>query len=180
MDNKNLPQVPTKFENEAELDTIRKKFNVDENRFWKGVQFVTLILDGHAKTKSYMAVTGCDNTTARKNAGSLHRAKWIQEVQRFMTPDDNTLYIGEIKDIIAANMEIIRDRASSPREIAECTKALQPYIKIAKLELDVTEEIKISAGESITTQLNQQLKQLSNSGKMINEDGDIIDVEPIQ
>lgn len=169
-----------KVENEAELETIRKKFSIDEKRFKLGVAFVTSYLDHGNKTKAYEEASGCSKEVARKNAGSLHRGKWIQELIRYMTPEDSTLYVGEIKDIIFANMEIIRDRGSSPREIAECTKALQPYIKAAKLELEMELEIKASIGESNVVKLNESLKQLAGAGKMINEHGDIIDVTIIE
>lgn len=176
----NKPQVPTKVENEQELEAIRRRFSIDEERFKKGVSFVSFYLDHGNKTQAYMEATGCSKETARKSAGSLHRGKWIQELIRYMTPEDNTLYVGEIKDIIAANMEIIRDRASSPREIAECTKALQPYIKAAKLELEMEMDIKVSAGESIVSKMDTQLAQLVDMGKMVNENGDIVDVEVIE
>ena len=175
-----LPEVPSTIENQAELEVIRRKFNIEEKRFWKGVNFVNYILEGYSKVKAYEAVSGCDTNTARKNAGSLHRAKWIQEVQRFLTPDENTLYTGEIKDIINANMAIIRDRGSSPREIAECTKALQPFIKIAKMELQIENEITVSQGQSTVERLNEQLKQLAGMGKMVSDTKDIIDVTPIE
>ena len=97
-----------------------------------------------------------------------------------MTPDDNTLYIGDIKTIIATGMDIINDKGSSAREKTDAMKALQPYIKQAKLALEIEENIKISMGESTVTKIDTQLKQLIGFGKMVNEDGDIIDVQYIE
>lgn len=178
-DNPKLPAT-IKVENRAELETIRRKFDIDEVRFEKGVAFVSAYLDHGNKTRAYQDVTGCDKQTARQSAGSLFRGKWIQELLRFMTPDERTLYVGEIKDIIEAGMDIIRDRGASNRDKSEAMKALQPYIKQAKLEVEMDVEIKASVGESITSKISSQLKFLSEQGKMINEDGDIIDVEPIE
>lgn len=178
-DNKNLPST-RKVENRAELETIRRRFDIDEVRFEKGVMFVSAYLDHGNKTRAYQEITGCDKQTARQSAGSLFRGKWIQELLRFMQPDERTLYVGEIKDIIEAGMEIIRDRGASNRDKSEAMKALQPYIKQAKLDVDVDVEIKASVGESIASKISNQVKALAASGKMINEDGDIIDVEPIE
>lgn len=168
-----------KIENRQELEAIKRKFNIPEDRFEKGVLFAHYITEGDNKVVAYQRVTGSGKDTARKNAGSLFKGKWIQELIRFMTPDDNTLYVGEIKDIIAEGMSIIRDRGSSARDKTEAMKALQPYIKQAKLDIEIDGNISISNGESTVAKLDGQLKQLVGLGKMVNEAGDIIDVEVI-
>lgn len=175
----NLKDVPW-IENKEELVAIQKKFNIPEDRFVKGVLFAHYITEGDNKTVAYQKVTGCDKDKARQNSGSLFKGKWIQDLIRFMTPDDNTLYIGDIKTIIATGMDIINDKGSSAREKTDAMKALQPYIKQAKLALEIEENIKISMGESTVTKIDTQLKQLVGFGKMVNEDGDIIDVDYIE
>lgn len=174
-----LKDVPW-IENKEELVAIQRKFNIPEDRFVKGVLFAHYITEGDNKTVAYQKVTGCDKDKARQNSGSLFKGKWIQDLIRFMTPDDNTLYIGDIKTIIATGMDIINDKGSSAREKTDAMKALQPYIKQAKLALEIEENIKISMGESTVTKIDTQLKQLVGFGKMVNEDGDIIDVDYIE
>lgn len=174
-----LKDVPW-IENKEELVAIQKKFNIPEDRFVKGVLFAHYITEGDNKTVAYQKVTGCDKDKARQNSGSLFKGKWIQDLIRFMTPDDNTLYIGDIKTIIATGMDIINDKGSSAREKTDAMKALQPYIKQAKLALEIEENIKVSMGESTVTKIDTQLKQLVGFGKMVNEDGDIIDVDYIE
>lgn len=174
-----LKDVPW-IENKEELVAIQRKFNIPEDRFIKGVLFAHYITEGDNKTVAYQKVTGCDKDKARQNSGSLFKGKWIQDLIRFMTPDDNTLYIGDIKTIIATGMDIINDKGSSAREKTDAMKALQPYIKQAKLALEIEENIKVSMGESTVTKIDTQLKQLVGFGKMVNEDGDIIDVDYIE
>ena len=174
-----LKDVPW-IENKEELVAIQRKFNIPEDRFVKGVLFAHYITEGDNKTVAYQKVTGCDKDKARQNSGSLFKGKWIQDLIRFMTPDDNTLYIGDIKTIIATGMDIINDKGSSAREKTDAMKALQPYIKQAKLALEIEENIKVSMGESTVTKIDTQLKQLVGFGKMVNEDGDIIDVDYIE
>ena len=174
-----LKDVPW-IENKEELVAIQRKFNIPEDRFVKGVLFAHYITEGDNKTVAYQKVTGCDKDKARQNSGSLFKGKWIQDLIRFMTPDDNTLYIGDIKTIIATGMDIINDKGSSAREKTDAMKALQPYIKQAKLALEIEENIKVSMGESTVTKIDTQLKQLIGFGKMVNEDGDIIDVQYIE
>lgn len=174
-----LKDVPW-IENKEELVAIQRKFNIPEDRFVKGVLFAHYITEGDNKTVAYQKVTGCDKDKARQNSGSLFKGKWIQDLIRFMTPDDNTLYIGDIKTIIATGMDIINDKGSSAREKTDAMKALQPYIKQAKLALEIEENIKVSMGESTVAKIDTQLKQLVGFGKMVNEDGEIIDVQYIE
>ena len=174
-----LKDVPF-IENKEELIVIQKRFAIPDDRFLKGVLFAHYITDGDSKVVAYQKVTGCDKDKARQNAGSLFKGKWIQELIRFMTPDDNTLYIGDIKTIIATGMDIINDKGSSAREKTDAMKALQPYIKQAKLAVEIEENIKVSMGESTVVKIDSQLKQLVGFGKMVNEDGEIIDVQYVE
>ena len=174
-----LKDVPW-IENKEELVAIQRRFNIPEDRFVKGVLFAHYITEGDNKTVAYQKVTGCNKDKARQNSGSLFKGKWIQELIRFMTPDDNTLYIGDIKTIIATGMDIINDKGSSAREKTDAMKALQPYIKQAKLALEIEENIKVSMGESTVTKIDSQLKHLVGLGKMVREDGEIVDVQYIE
>lgn len=174
-----LKDVPF-IENKEELVAIQRKFNIPEDRFVKGVLFAHYITEGDNKVVAYQKVANCDKDKARQNAGSLFKGKWIQELIRFMTPDDNTLYIGDIKTIIASGMDIINDKGSSAREKTDAMKALQPYIKQAKLAVEIEENIKISIGETTVAKIGEQLKQLVGVGKMVDEKGEIIDVQYIE
>lgn len=174
-------EIVVLLEDKDALDIIRSRFNIEEKRFLMGVDFASKILDGDmSKNLAYVEAFGVDKETARTLSSQLHRAKWIQELLRYLRPDQDTLYTGEIKDIIKNGMEIIRDNRASNRDKSEAMKALQPYLKEEKLrlEVDITHEVKEST--SVVTKLNDKILQLASIGKMLNEAGDIIDVELIE
>ena len=176
-----LKDVPW-IENKEELVAIQRRFNIPEDRFVKGVLFAHYITEGDNKTVAYQKVTGCDKDKARQNSGSLFKGKWIQELIRFMTPDDNTLYIGDIKTIIATGMDIILDKGSSAREKTDAIKALQPYIKYqnSKSEQEVSKASSDLEALSFMSKVIEATKELSNKGKMVASNGEIIDVELIE
>lgn len=173
-------EVVALLEDKDSLEVIRKRFNVEEVKFQKGLEFVQLVMDGTSKNKSYVEVFKVDTETAKKVSSQFHRGKWIQALIAYLRPDEDSLYFGEIKAIIAKGMEIVNNPRSSAREKTEAMKALQPYIKAehAKIEIDVN--VATTTGDSIVTQLTDKIAMLSHAGKMVDESGEIIDVKPIE
>ena len=54
------------LEDKEALDIIRSRFNVKEDRFFRGVDFVSKVLDGDmSKNKAYMLAFDVDIETAR-------------------------------------------------------------------------------------------------------------------
>jgi len=178
---KKIVPVPN-IENREEMLSIKRKFNIPDDRWDKGVLFAHYITEGHNKVAAYELTTGCNKEAARRNAGSLFKGKWIQELIRFMSPDDCTLYVGETRDIIAAGMEIIRDRGSSNREKSDAMKALQPYIKAEKLRLndDLSKDNQLTEALSFMSKVVEATKELATRDKMVSSDGRIVDVEIIE
>lgn len=166
-----------------DLILIKQRLNVDEEKFWKGVHYAQRIQDGLKQNAAYAEAFGVDAKEASKTSSQFHRGKWVQELIRFFRPDEETLYIGEIKTIIAKGMEMIKDPRSSNREKTEAMKALQPYIKAEKAAEQINiEELNVVAtsGETIVQTLDQKLQAIADDGKMVDENGDIIDVVPIE
>lgn len=159
----------------SELETFRKQFNVEPDRFQKAVRFCEQVLEGGVKYKIYAEVFEVDNDKAKTLAGQFHRTKWVQELILFMRPNEHSLYFGERKRIIQAGMSIIDNASASNRDKTEAMKALQPFIKAEIAENDNEEAIE-RVGESISNKLTKQIEQLAKRGLMINDKGDIIEV----
>jgi len=167
---------------ESELDGIKFHFGIKDEMFAKGVKFASLVAEGSNRTQAMMDSWDIDKASARSKAGEFFRRKWIQELIRYFKPDEETLYIGEIESIIKTGMEMIKDPRRDDRVKIEAMKALQPYIKVAvtKQESEITVKHEISAGDVKMTKMTDAIAQLTNSGKMIDETGSVIDVEFVQ
>jgi len=165
------------LEDKEILKTIRSKFNIDEPRFLMGLTYVGLTLDGNmSKTKAYSQAFKADAATAAKVSAQFHRAKWIQELIMHLRPADNSLYLSEIKKIIGTGMTIVHDSSATHRERIDAMKALQPYIKAEKLVQNATGDMAESEVLSVIAKLDNSIKLLASAGKMVNENGEIIDV----
>jgi len=163
------------------LRQIRQKFNIEEGRFLKGLTYVGLTLDGTmSKTKAYATAFDAKAEEASKVSSQFHRAKWIQELLLYMRPEDNSLYLSEIKRIIGTNMAIINDKTATHREKIDATKALQPYIKAEKKIMEMNYSQADTTGQSLVAQLGAKIDLLVNAGYMVNEEGNIVDVGIIE
>lgn len=162
------------------LDGIKKHYRIKDDRFNAGLEFASLVVDGTAKVVAYEQAFKCDRKFAVSSATTLFRAKWIQELIRYMQTDDGVEYISEVKQTIAVLMQIIKDPRASYREKTEASKALQPYIKQerAKLEVDIKAD-----GEDVKGMISglvDATKTLASQDKMISPAGEIIDVDLIE
>jgi len=173
-------EVAVLLEDKEALNVIRDRFKVKADRFEKGLEFVQLVLDGMSKGKAYSTVFEVDSKKASTVSSQLHRSKWIQELIKYLRPDEDSLYFGETKRIIGRGMEIINNPKSSNRDVTDAIKALQPFIKAEKQRLEVDITIAENTGASIVTQLNDKIALLADAGKMVNELGEVIDVELIE
>ena len=173
-------EIVALIEDEVALEVLRKRLNVEETKFQKGLTFVQNVLDGETKNKAYVIAFGVDTDTAKKVSSQFHRGKWIQALIAYLRPEEDSLYIGEIKTIIAKGMEIIKNPRASAREKTEAMKALQPYIKAERVQLEVDVDITDTTGASIVSQLTDKIALLANNGKMVGNNGEVIDVKPIE
>ena len=168
------------LEDKDALEVLRKRFNVKEDRFPFGVTFVQKIMDGMSKNKAYVETFGCTIDVAKKTSSQFHRSKWVQELIKYLRPDEDSLYFGETKAIIGRGMQIVNDPRSTPREITEAMKALQPYIKAEKQRIEVEVDLNVTTGASVVSTLNDKIAALVSQGKMIAANGEIIDVAVIE
>jgi len=167
-------------ESKLELESFRRQFDIEEDRFYKAVTFCEEIIDAkEPKNRIYARVFGVPKEEANKVASQFHRAKWVQELILFLRPDEGSLYFGERKRIIAAGMAIIDNPDESARNKTEAMKALTPYIKQEKLENELNINVE-TKGESTAAGITKQLEDLAEQGKMIGDDGKIIDVVVIE
>ena len=177
-----LENLPTEVEEDKNLTAIKEHFRIKDIMFDKGVQYVSKVLDGDSRTVAYCKAFEVEKSAGRSNSGEFHRRKWVQEVFRYMQPDEGTLYIGDIESIVKTAMEMIKDPRRDDRVKIEAMKAVQPFIKQMVQREETT--IKIIAeqnpAEAIMTQMTKQIAELSNSGKMVNPSGEIVDVELVQ
>lgn len=164
-----------------ELEAFRKQFNVtDKDRFDKAVMFCEKLLEGGTMSAIYADVFGVPIEKARTLAGGFHRNKWVQELLLFLRPDEQSLYFGERKKIIARGMQIINDPSSSNRDVTEAIKALQPYIKQEKMEHELKLNTTATAGQSLNVIIADKIQELAHSGRMIDKSGDVIDMDIIE
>lgn len=156
------------------LEGIKNHYRITDERFQSGLEFASLVVDGVAKVVAYETAFKCSREFAVSSSTTLFRAKWIQELIRYMQTDDSVEYISEVKHTIAVLMQIIKDPRATYREKTEASKALQPYIKQerAKLEIDLT--MRTDEG-SMIDKVVALAKGLANQGKMIDKSGDIVD-----
>lgn len=161
------------------LEGIKNHYRITDERFQSGLEFASLVVDGVAKVVAYEQAFKCDRQFAISSATTLFRAKWIQELIRYMQTDDGVEYITEVKHTIAVLMQIIKDPRATYREKTEASKALQPYIKQERAKLEVEVKMQDDDQRSLIEKLVQTASNLSAQGKMIGHKGDIIDVELI-
>jgi len=159
------------------LEAIRRKYNITPERFIDGYNFAVEVNDGKSRVEAYEIAFGVDKASATRSATNLFRAKWIQDLIRLTLIPDETMYIKNRSDTIKELMKIINDPIASPREKTDAAKALQPYIKEQKVGIDLNAQIEVNEGEDTMTKLVSAIGLLTQSGKMISNKGEIIDVE---
>ncbi len=167
------------LENRPDLEKIRERHNIDKERFIRGIIFAEFIVNGENGTNSYKWAFDCDEMTARMNAGTLRNTKWVQDLIINLRPDENTLYFGEIRQIIRKGMAIIDNPNAEDKDIISAMNALAKYVKVSKVVLN-DEEKMVSDATKLMTGLIKGIEHLSRDNKMINEDGNIIDVPVLE
>jgi hypothetical protein len=159
----------------VELESIRKTLNVgDFERYYRAVNYCEKVLDGMPQSKAYAEAFDLDIAKAKTVSSRFHRSNWVQELILWMKPDDQSLNIGQIKRVIEEGMRIIDDITASNRDKTEAMKALQPYIKAEKLEQELRAQ-EASISETVAQSIDKKIEDLAERGKMIGENGDIIE-----
>ncbi len=174
-----VPTVIEQSKEQEDFNLIKKKFGIKDDSFEQGIIFAQLVVDGMSRKKAYEQTFNVDKDNAQANASSYFRRKWIQELIRYLTPNDSTLYIGEIKTIIDRGMSIIRDGRASNREVTEAMKALQPYLKQEQVKLALELDASVGEGIGAIQSLMQGINAITEQRKMIGNNGEIVDVELI-
>ncbi len=167
------------LENKPELKKIQERHNIDKERFVRGVIFAEFIVNGENGTNSYKWAFDCDEMTARMNAGTLRNTKWVQDLIINLRPDENTLYFGEIRQIIRKGMAIIDNPNAEDKDIISAMNALAKYVKVSKPIVN-EEELIASDAVKLITGLVSGIERLVGEEKMIDKHGTIIDVPVLE
>jgi len=165
--------------NQPDLEIIMDKHDVPKERFVRGVIFAEYIVNGENANNAYSWAFECDKREASTKSTNLRNSKWVQELILYFKPDENTLYFGEIRQIIRKGMNIIDDPMSEPKDIISAMNALSKYIKTTKSNQEEDEKLSSDATKMITG-LMEGIAQLVDKDKMINKHGVIIDVPLLQ
>jgi len=171
-------QMIQKYEmicNDSDLLAIQSKFNIDEERFVQGVIFAENIVRGESANNSYALAFDCELKEANTKSSNLRNSKWIQEIIKYIKPDQETLYFGEIRQIIRKGMEIIDNPYSEVKDKVAAMNALAKYIK-TQTNKNQNEQAKISDSGKLIVELMKGIAELGLNDKMIGRDGTIIDV----
>ena len=165
---------------QRELEYLRKMLAIkDEVKFYKAVDYVRLVIDGEKRTLAYAKAFGIPISKANTVASNFHKSKWVQEIFVALRPDQESLYFGEIKQIIKVGMDIIDDKDGKPRDKIEAMKALQPYIKAEQAKSEADNAMN-TAEKTVAELLDEKIEALAKSGMMVSTSGDIIDLDEIE
>ena len=160
---------------QPELIAIKEKHNIQDERFVRGVIFSEYIVNGESANTAYTYAFEVDRKEAAKYSANLRNSKWIQELILYFRPDENTLYFGEIRQIIRKGMAIIDNPMSEDKDVISAMNALAKYVKVSKSVKD-HEDSSISDATQMIAGLMEGIAQLADKDKMIDKHGKIIDV----
>ena len=160
---------------QPELIAIKEKHNVEEERFVRGVIFAEYIVNGDSANSAYTYAFDCTKKEASMKSANLRGTKWVQELILYFKPDENTLYFGEIRQIIRKGMAIIDNPMSEDKDVISAMNALAKYVKVSKAARE-NEDTSISDATALIAGLMEGIASLSSDDKMIDKHGKIIDV----
>ncbi len=160
---------------QPELVAIKDKHGIDEERFVRGVIFSEYIVNGESANNAYVYAFDCERKEATMKSTNLRNTKWVQELIMYFKPDENTLYFGEIRQIIRKGMAIIDNPMSEDKDVISAMNALAKYVKVSKAARE-NEDTSISDATQMIAGLMEGIASLSNNDKMIGAHGKIIDV----
>jgi len=160
---------------QPELLAIKDKHGIDEERFVRGVIFSEYIVNGESANNAYVYAFDCEPREASTKSANLRRTKWVEELILYFKPDENTLYFGEIRQIIRKGMSIIDNPMSEDKDVISAMNALAKYVKVSKAARE-NEDTSISDATTLIAGLMEGIASLSSQDKMIDKYGTIVDV----
>jgi len=90
------------------LMEIQQRYNIDEERFLKGHKFAMMIADGERSNTAYAEAFEVPFSSAKGLSNQLYRSKWIQEIIKEISVDNELRdreHIEDIKQSMAAIMD---------------------------------------------------------------------------
>ena len=160
---------------QPELLAIRDRHGIDDKRFVQGVIFAEYIVNGESANTAYSYAFQCERKEASTKSANLRGTRWVQELILYFKPDENTLYFGEIRQIIRKGMSIIDNPMSEDKDVISAMNALAKYVKVSKAARE-NEDTSLSDATKLISGLMEGIASLSNNDKMIGPGGNIIDV----
>jgi len=157
-----------------EIKLIQKKYSIEPERFVKGLTFAELVADGKAANEAYQSAFFVSSAEAAKNSSNLKRAKWIQELVKYLLPDAAVEFTEVRRTIISKNMRTIKN-SNEPQEISAATNALAKFV-LAPVESNTDNKENASSAAMIVSTLVDKMAELAGQNKMISPTGEIVDV----
>lgn len=160
-----------------DFDDIKKKYKIGESRFRNGLQFSLLISEGRDRTAAYMSVFDESNTAvARNEASKFLRNKWVSEIVNRLVAGNHILFADKHYQAIIELYNIGMEGKSEKNRV----DALKAFVDVTKRpEAKIDTSININLGSDMLDRLQEQLSMLASKSMMINQSGEIIDVQVI-
>lgn len=160
-----------------DFDDIKKKYKISDSRFRDGLQFSLLISEGRDRTAAYMSVFDESNTAvARNEASKFLRNKWVSEIVNRLVAGNHILFADKHYQAIIELYNIGMEGKSEKNRV----DALKAFVDVTKRpEAKVDTSININLGSDMLDRLQEQLSMLASKSMMINQSGEIIDVQII-
>lgn len=165
--------------NQPDLEFIREKHNVERERFVRGVIFAEYVVNGDSANNAYHWAFECDKREASMKSANFRNSKWVQDLIKYFRPDEDTLYFGEIRQIIRTGMAIIDNPNSEDKDKIAAMNALSKYVKVTKSK-DVDGMTEVSDATKMIAGLMEGISKLVDRDKMIDRNGKIIDVPVLE
>ena len=161
-----------------EIKLIQKKYSIKPERFVKGLVFAELIADGKAANEAFQSAFFVSPAEAAMNSSNLKRAKWIQELVKYLLPDPAVEFTQVRREIISKNMKTIKN-SHEPQEISAATNALAKFV-LAPADNNSDNKENTSSAAMLVSTLVDKMAELAGQNKMISPDGNIIDVKVME
>lgn len=160
-----------------DFDDIKSKYKISESRFRDGLQFSLLISEGRDRTAAYMSVFDESNTVvARNEASKFLRNKWVSEIVNRLVAGNHILFADKHYQAVI-ELYTIGMEGKSEKNRVDALKAFVDVTKRPDAKIDTS--ININLGSDMLDRLQEQLSMLASKSMMINQAGEIIDVQVI-
>lgn len=163
----------------SDMDDIKGKYRIDDDRFAKGIRFALLVSEGKDRVTAYKEAFPEDSDDKKMigaKVSQFARTKWVGDIITRMVAGNYILFSDKhykaLEELYMIGME-----GSSEKNRVDALKAFIEHTK--KPEAKVDTFININVGADMLDRLENQLAHMANNAKLLTKEGDIIDVTDI-